>query len=144
MKSTITVRSTFDFRGETFCYEAEIVLPAYVDDIDLFLEQLPHRVAKQNELDVISYKFEMLESSEIEVIRFQSLIESAIPNLPMRVEKFLERYQEVGPDAYLQLIADKHQIDLDENPQVAKALKAAYELGNEHKPKEKTVTNNWW
>ncbi len=144
MKSLITVRSIFDFRGETFCYESEIVLPPVVDDIDLFLEQLPHRIAKLNDLDVISYKFEMLESSEIEVIHFQSRIQSAISNLPMRVDRFLELYQEVGPDAYLQEIAEAHQIDLDTSPQIAKALKAAYKLGSEHKPKEKRVTNTWF
>ncbi|MDG6778373.1 hypothetical protein QCB44_06630 [Thiomicrorhabdus sp. zzn3] len=144
MKSTITVRSTFDFRGETFCYEADIDLPSYVDDVELFLQQLPNRIAKQNQMDVISYKFEMLESSEIEVIRFQSRIASAIPNLPMRVETFLDLYQKVGPEAYLQNIAENHQLDLDANPQIAKALKAAYELGKEHRPKEKPVTHHWW
>lgn len=144
MKSIITVRSEFDFRGETFCYESDIDLPAIIDDIDLFLEQLPNRIAKLNDLDVISYKFEMLESSEMEVIRFQSCIASAIPNLPMRVEAFLELYQEMGPDAYLQEIAQNHQIDLQANPQIAKALKAAYELGNEHRPKDKPVNTHTW
>ncbi|WP_319380309.1 hypothetical protein [Thiomicrorhabdus sp.] len=144
MSSTITVRSVFDFRGETFCYESDLVLPPRIEDVDLFLEQLPSRIAKLNDLDVISYKFEMLESSEIEVIRFQSRIQSAIPDLPMRVERFLELYQEVGPDAYLQEIAEAHQIDLDANPQMARALRAAYDLGNEHKPQKKPVVDTWF
>ncbi|WP_178861776.1 hypothetical protein [Thiomicrorhabdus cannonii] len=144
MKSIITVRSEFDFRGETFCYESDIDLPDTIDDIDLFLEQLPSRIAKLNDLDVISYKFEMLESSEMEVVKFQSRIASAIPNLPMRVERFLELYQEIGPEAYLQEIAENYQIDLQANPHIAKALRAAYELGNEHKHKEKPVNTNTW
>ncbi len=144
MKSTITVRSKFDFRGETFDFALDVVLPPYIEDEELFLEQLPQRIAKHNNLDVISYKFEMLESSEIEVIRFQSRIESAIPDLPMRVERFIELYQKVGPDAYLQEIAENHQIDLDANPQIAKALKAAYDLGYDHKPKKQTGHNTWF
>lgn len=144
MKSTITVRSLFDFRGETFCYEADIELPPKLDDVELFLEQLPSRIAKQNDLDVISYKFEMLESSEMEVVGFQSRIASVIPNLPMRVEAFLELYQEVGPEAYLQEIAQNYQIDLQANPHIAKALKAAYELGSEHKSKDKPANTNTW
>ncbi|MDX1352278.1 MAG: hypothetical protein R3254_04645 [Thiomicrorhabdus sp.] len=144
VKPTMTVRASFDFRGETFHYESEIDLPHYIDDVDLFLEQLPSRMAKENDLDVISYKFEMLESSEIEVIRFQSSIESALPNLPIHVETFLDFYQKIGPDVYLQEIAENHQLDIKKNPHIAKALKAAYELGNEHKPKKKPLNTNSW
>lgn len=145
MESVITVRSVFDFRGETFCYESDIALPPSIDDIDLFLEQLPNRVAKQNQLDVISYKFEMLESSNMEVIRFQSRIESEAVNLPMYIEDFLEIYEVIGPESYLQNIAEKHQLNVDENPKIAQALKAAYQLGHSHKPKKKLPTNNgWW
>jgi len=135
MKPVMTVRSVFDFRGETFCYESDIELPPSIDYIDLFLEQLPNRVAKQNQLDVISYKFEMLESSEIEVIRFQSRIKSDAVKLPMYVDDFIEIYQEIGPEAYLLTIAENHQLNIDKNPQIAQALKEAYQLGFAHKPK---------
>ncbi|QKI90021.1 hypothetical protein [Thiomicrorhabdus xiamenensis] len=144
MKSTITVRSKFDFRGESFCYEGEIALPDSFGDFDLFLEQLPHRLAKLNDLTTLSYKFEMLESSEIEVIKFQSKIASSIADLPMRVDRFLELYEEIGPDAHLAVIAEEHQLDLQANPQLAKALKEAYLLGNRHKPKEKPQATTWW
>lgn len=142
MTSTMRVRSTFDFRGETFCYELEVDLPPYIDDIDLFLQQLPSRIAQQNQLDVISYKFEMLESSEIEVIRFDSRIDSAEIELPMPVETFLERYQQIGSDAYLQEIAQKHQLDWDTN--TANALKAAYLLGRSQSSKASPPSNHPW
>ena len=145
MESVITVRSVFDFRGETFCYESDIALPPSIDDIDLFLEQLPNRVAKQNQLDVISYKFEILQSTDMEVIRFQSRIESNEVNLPMHIEEFLEIYQEIGPDAYLLTIAENHQLNVDENPQIVQALKEAYQLGNAYKSKKRRPTNHgWW
>ncbi|WP_029406691.1 hypothetical protein [Thiomicrorhabdus sp. Milos-T2] len=145
MESVITVRSVFDFRGETFCYESDIALPPSIDDMDLFLEQLPNRVAKQNQLDVISYKFEMLQSTDMEVIRFQSRIESDEVNLPMLIEDFLEIYQVIGPESYLRNIADKHQLNVDEHPQMAQALREAYQLGHAHKPKKKMPTHNgWW
>lgn len=142
MKSTIRVCSSFDFRGETFRYELDVDLPPYIDDIDLFLQQLPSRIAKQNQLDVISYKFEMLESSEIEVIHFDSQISSVIAELPMPVAAFLEHYQEVGPDAYLQEIAEKHQLEW--TAQTAKVLKAAYLLGKSHQPKNKPLSTHSW
>ncbi|MGE4500708.1 MAG: hypothetical protein AB7C96_10215 [Hydrogenovibrio sp.] len=142
MKSTMKVRSTFDFRGETFCYELGVDLPPYIDDIDLFLQQLPSRIAQQNQLDVISYKFEMLESSEIEVIHFDSRIDASEVVLPMPVEAFLERYQQIGSDAYLQDIAQKHQLDW--NDKTAKALKAAYRLGKSQQPKATPPSNHPW
>lgn len=145
MESVITVRSVFDFRGETFCYESDIALPPSIDDIDLFLEQLPNRVAKQNQLDVISYKFEILQSTDMEVIRFQSRTGSDKVNLPMYIEAFLDVYQEIGPDAYLLTIAENHQLNIDENPQIAQALKEAYQLGNAHKAKRKRSNHHgWW
>ncbi|QCU89917.1 hypothetical protein [Thiomicrorhabdus sediminis] len=142
MKSTIKVQAKFDFRGETFCYQADIDLPASFADFDLFLQQLPNRIAKLNNLDVISYKFEMLESSEIEVIGFQSRIASTITELPMRVEQFLETYLQVGADAFLQVIAEDHQLDLKANPDIAKALKAAYELGQQGQPHKHSRANH--
>ncbi|WP_127470169.1 hypothetical protein [Thiomicrorhabdus aquaedulcis] len=144
MEPIITVRSVFDFRGETFCYESDIALPPSIDDIDLFLEQLPNRVAKQNQLDVISYKFEILQSTDMEVIRFQSRIESNEVNLPMYIEEFLEIYQEIGSESYLLTIAENYQLNVDENPQIAQALKEAYQLGNTYKPKKRKPTNNGW
>lgn len=140
----MTVQAIFDFRGETFNYQADIVLPLYIDDVELFLEQLPHKIAKQNQLEVLSYKFEMLESSLIEVIAFKSRIESAMPQLPMMVRKFIDIYQSLGPEAYLKKIAEAYEIDLSTNPKLAKAIKAAYMLGKEHRLSERNNPVNLW
>lgn len=144
MNSTMTVQAIFDFRGDTFNYQADIVLPLYIDDVELFLEQLPHKIAKQNQLEIISYKFEMLESSAIEVISFKSRIESAMPQLPIMVREFIDVYQSVGPEAYLQKIAEAYEIDLSTNPKLAKAIKAAYMLGKEHRLSERNNPVNLW
>ena len=144
MNSTMTVRVVFDFRGETFRYESDIVLPLYIDDIDLFLEKLPSRIAKVHHLDLISYQFEIMEHSDFEVINFQSRIESSMPKLPMRVREFLEAYQAIGPDAYLQKIAEAYDLDLEQSPKIAKALKAAYNLGKEHRLSERKHPVNPW
>lgn len=144
MEPIITVRSVFDFRGETFCYESDIQLPPSIEDVDVFLQQLPNRMAKQNALDVISYKFEMLESSDIEVIRFTAPIELDDLRLPMHIEHFLEHYEAIGPDVYLQGIAKAHQIDLQAYPEVAQALKEAYLLGNKYKSKDKLASPQGW
>jgi hypothetical protein len=144
MQSTITVRVVFDFRGETFRFESDIVLPLYIDDIDQFLEKLPPRMAKEHGLDLISYKFEIMEHSDFEVIAFQSRIEASMPKLPMMIREFLEAYQAVGPDAYLQKIAEAYDVDIEHNPKFAKALKAAYSLGKEHRLSERKHPINMW
>ncbi|WP_130537055.1 hypothetical protein [Thiomicrorhabdus indica] len=144
MNSTMTVRVVFDFRGETFRYESDIVLPLYIDDIDLFLEKLPHRIAKEHHLDLISYQFEMMEHSDFEVTAFQSQIEFSLPKLPMMIREFLEIYQAIGPEAYLQKIAETYEIDLEQNPKLAKALKAAYTLGKEQRLSERKHPVNPW
>jgi|GEM_PF-2722356 len=144
MNSTMTVRVVFDFRGETFRYESDIVLPLYIDDIDLFLEKLPHRIAKEHHLDLISYQFEMMEHSDFEVTAFQSQIEFSLPKLPMMIREFLEIYQAIGPEAYLQKIAEAYEIDLEQNPKLAKALKAAYTLGKEQRLSERKHPVNPW
>lgn len=144
MQTTITVSLSYDYRGETFNYQANLHLPLYIENIEAFYRSIPQTIADKNKLDTFSYQFELMESAPIEVIAVDSRIEKSLPALPIAVEDFLEHYTKVGSEAYLQMIADEYRVDLNANPRFAKALKAAYALGKEHRlPSSKLSTSDW-
>jgi len=144
MQTKMTIRLIYDFRGETKQLDTEIQLPLYIENIEQYLYSLPTKVAEKYGLDTFTYEFEMLESSPMEVISYESRIKSRLPKLPMDVKDFLEAYKQVGPEAYLQTIADAYEIDLVENPRIIKAMKAAYNLGKEQRMPDKTMAASSW
>jgi hypothetical protein len=144
MQTKITVSLSYDFRGESYNYQADIVLPLYIDNIEGFYRTIPQTIADKNKLNTFSYQYEVMESSPIEVIAMESRIEKSLPNLPMAVEDFLQHYSKVGSEAYLEMIANEYNVDLSANPRFAKALKAAYTLGKEHRiPEAKMSASDW-
>jgi len=144
MQTKMTIRLIYDFRGETKQLDTEIQLPLYIENIEQFLHSLPTKVAEKYGLDTFTYEFEMLESSPMEVISYESRIKSGLPELPMDVQDFLEAYKKVGPEAYLQTIADAYEVDLEANPRFIKAMKAAYNLGKEQRMPEKAMATSSW
>lgn len=144
MQTQMTVRLVFDFKGETFRLDTQVTLPLYIDDMDEFLYSLPKHIAQQHQIPIHSYEFEMLEASPIEVTGYDSPIESSLPELPTPVEDFLYAYQTVGVDAYIAKIAQVYELDLVTQPKITQALKAAYQLGKEHKPNETKNSNRPW
>lgn len=133
MPSNIKVRVEFDWQGESLSYQAELQLPLCLTNLDEFLNSLPTQIARQNGLDLDSVLYEWMLSNPIQVISFHSYIECALPPLPMDAEDFLQIYQTVGTQAYLQQIAENFALDLNTNPRLFQALKAAYTLGREHR-----------
>lgn len=144
MQTTITVSLSYDYRGETFTHSAQLPLPLYIENIETFFRSIPQTIADKNQLDTFTYQFELMENSPIEVIAVESRIEKSLPDLPIGVEDFLEHYTQINSEAYLQMIADEYDIDLQSNPRLAKALEAAYTLGKEQKiPEAKASATNW-
>jgi len=144
MQTTITVSLSYDYRGETFTYNAELLLPLYIDNIEAFYRSIPQTIADKNKLDTFTYQYELMETSPIEVVNVESRIEKSLPELPIALEDFLEHYTKVGSEAYLEMIADEYDLDLQSNPRFAKALKAAYSLGKEHRLPEKKFSAGDW
>lgn len=133
MQSLITVQVEFDWRGDSLSYQAELELPLYLMHFDDFLNSLPTQIARQNGLDLDSIQYEWMLSNNIQVINFTTNIECNLPPLPMDAEAFLQIYQTIGIQAYLQKIAADYGLDLNANPHLAQALTAAYTLGREHR-----------
>lgn len=133
MQSMIRVQVEFDWRGDSLSYQAELELPLYLTNLDDLLHSLPTQIARQNGLDLDSIQYEWMLSNPIQVISFHPHIECCLPSLPMDAEDFLHFYQTIGTQAYLQKIANDYGLDLNTNPHLAHALKAAYNLGREHR-----------
>lgn len=132
MQSMIRVQVEFDWRGDLLNYQAELALPLYLTHFDDFFNSLPAQIARQNGLDLDSVQYEWMLSNPIQVISFHPHIECRLPPLPMNTEDFLQFYQTMSIQAYLQKIAADYGIDLNANPHITQALKAAYSLGREH------------
>jgi hypothetical protein len=133
MTSTIKVQVEFDWRGDSLSYQAELELPLYLTNLDDLLHNLPTQIARQNGLDLDSIQYEWMLSNPIQVIDFNPHIECDLPPLPMDAEAFLQRYQTLGTQTYLQKIAADYCLDLNANPHLTQALTAAYKLGREHR-----------
>jgi len=144
MQSKMTVRLVFDFKGKTHRLDTEINLPVYINDVDEFMFSLPRQIAKQHQIPIHSYEFEMLESAEIDVVNFTSRIESVMPKLPISLDNFIDLYQSKGQEAYLEKIAEAYGLDIGTNPRIAKALKAAYVLGKDSKLTDSQSQTSTW
>lgn len=133
MKSMIRVCVEFDWRGDSLSYQAELELPIYMNNLEDFLHSLPTQIARQNGLDLDSIQYEWMLSNPIQVIDFRSDVECALVALPMDAEDFLPLYQTLGIQGYLQKIAHDYALDLQANPHLVQALKAAYTLGRKQR-----------
>jgi hypothetical protein len=133
MNSSVTLRLEYDWKGETLIYQSEVVLPLYIADLNEYLATLPAQLARLNQLETNSPQFDWMAANPIMVVAFKSRIANELPSLPLEVSAFLTAYKKQGTQAYLKKIAESFDLDIEANPKLVKALKAAYTLGKEHR-----------
>lgn len=133
MQPTIKVLVEFDWKGDTLSIQAELDLPVSLTHVDDFMIQLHAQIARQNGLDLDSVQYEWMLSNPVQIIDFKTQTNIDIPNLPMDIVDFLPIYQSMATETHLQKIANNFALNVNSNPNLTLALKAAYLLGREHR-----------
>ncbi len=129
MKNSVTVEIRFSFKGESFA-------PSAVIDLDHYQEKgLPipaffHLVASQNQIDIYSYQYEVMEMGQTVYSNATGLAAEFCQPDHFDVQGFSEKWKELKLLQQLSDIARKHLRidDLEQHAEIKSALLAAYRL----------------
>jgi len=130
MKNTVTASIHFYFKGKEYT-------PRIVLDVDSHMQSkacLPNLfplIAKENDIDLYSYEYEMMQAEEISFTDASGLISDFINNGQLDISGFEAAWHDQHILNCLEEISQRHMgvTSLQEQPDLERALREAYELG---------------
>ncbi len=130
MENSIQVSAQFDFRGQTFRPMARVDLDRLVEAGDE-LPDYHQLLATENGIDLYSYEYEVLETSELVFAEARGLAADFLEAGRFDFTGFRQRWLEQKELELLALIARKHlgSEALTQQPGLREALQEAYQLG---------------
>ena len=130
MKNTVTASIHFSFKGENHSPSITIELDQYLEN-DISLPDFCSLIAKENNFDLYSYEYEMMQAQKIVFSNAQGLVADFIHEGLLNFEGFHTTFHENKIFEQLQDIAkEKMQIEnLEQQPDLKEALLQAYALG---------------
>ena len=135
MKNIVTLSIQFYFKGEE--HKPSVTLE--LDELILSINDLSHfypLLAKENNYDMYSYEFEMMQAEQITFSEAQGMVSNHIEDGSLNLETFKAALNNQNTLAQLQTIA-KNILQIDElgqHPELEKALFKAYTLGKDSAP----------
>lgn len=135
---TITATVEFSFQGKHYKLVAQLEVPYLTELLENGNEGAIHRIiATKGGLDTYSYAYEAMEMQPIHFSDAKGLISRFIEDGELDFRVYLQAYREQkaasssSDNALLEQIARKHMHieDLNGNPELRNALKAAYQAG---------------
>lgn len=132
MKNIVTATIKFSFKGENHNSSLTLDLNDYMRTSGIFPELRP-LIAKENNFDLYSYEYEMMQAEEIIFSDAQGLVEKFIENGTLDIDAFVAAYIEDKVLEKLVLITERHMLinNLSEHPELKQALLEAYQLGKQ-------------
>lgn len=132
MKNIVTATIKFSFKGKNHEPSLTLDLNNYLRTSGIFPNLYP-LIAKENDFDMYSYEYEMMQVEEITYSDAQGLIENFITDDKLDIEGFTTAYMEERTLEKLVLITERHMMinDLSEHPELKQALLEAYQLGKQ-------------
>lgn len=130
MKNTVTISIKFFYKGDEHSPSVTIEL----DEIILTTNDLSHFypiLAKENNYDMYSYEYEMMQAEPLHFSNPQGLIADFISDNALDITAFVAAWKKDLRMTQLSVIA-KETMDinnLNEHPELADALLQAFELG---------------
>lgn len=130
MKNIVTASIAFSFKGEEHSPSITIELDQYLE-VGGSLPDLCSLIAQQNNHDLYSYEYEMMQAQNIIFSNAQGLVADFIHDGALNFEEFHTTFHESKIFDKLQDIAkEKMQIEnLEQQPDLKEALLQAYRLG---------------
>lgn len=130
MKNIITASIHFSFKGERH----SPTLTLEIDKHLLATGTLPNLyplIAKENNYDMYSYEYEMMQAEPVKFSNAQGLIENYIVDGQLDHTAFISAWQEYRTVEKLQQIAEQHMgvNDFSQHPKLKDALLEAYNSG---------------
>ncbi len=132
MKNIIDAKVEFYFRGELFIATANIELDSLVNR-ETGLPQLHQILAQRNNIDLMSYHYEIMLEENVLITNAQGLVEAFVAEGQLDEVAFVAAWFEQKMLNQLQAIAQQHLAvdDLQKNPKLKAALTAAFRLGKD-------------
>ena len=132
MKNIVTASIKFSFKGENHNSSLTLDLNDYMRTSGIFPELHP-LIAKENNFDLYSYEYEMMQAEDITFSNAQGLVENFIADGVLDIDDFVAAYLEEKVLEKLVLITERHMMinDLSEHPELKQALLEAYQLGKQ-------------
>ncbi len=130
MKNSIDVRVEFSFKGEDYDLTSHIDFdirpPVEMDNLALY-----QILAREHNIDTISYLYEVMQEAEIEFSNAQGIATNFCHDGAFDTDRFNHHWQEQQLVKLLQPIAQRELniADLTQNQRIKNALVQAYKLG---------------
>jgi len=130
MKNIIDAKIEFYFRGELVTAEANIELDSLINR-ETGLPQLHQILAQRNNIDLMSYHYEIMLEENVLITNAQGIVEDFVVEERLDEDAFVAAWFEQKMLNQLQAIAQQHLAidDLQKNPKLKTALTAAFKLG---------------
>lgn len=130
MKNIITASIHFSFKGERHKPSITLELDRHLESTGT-LPNLYQLIAKENNFDLYSYEYEMMQAEEIKFSNAEGLIKDFISDGVLDVDAFTLSWQENKALNELLSIAEEHLNikDFSQHDELKQALLAAYLLG---------------
>ncbi len=133
MKNSVTATMHFSFKGKKHAPSIMLALDKYLASSG----QLPNLyplIANQNNFDLYSYEYEMMQAAEIVFSDAKGLVKSFITNGQLDFDAFQAAWQEGRIESELLDIAKIHMDinDFTSHSPLKKALQTAYRLGQKN------------
>jgi len=130
MKNIVTASIKFSFKGEEHSPSINIELDQYLEG-GSSLPDLCSLIAKENNHDLYSYEYEMMQAQDIIFSNPQGLVAEFINNGVLDFTAFKSAFEQQKVLPQLQNIAkEQMQVEnLEQQPDLKEALLQAYRLG---------------
>ena len=130
MKNTVTASIHFSFKGENHSPSITVELDRYIETTGT-LPDLYQLIARENDFDLYSYEYEMMQAQDIVFSNPQGLVTDFINNGVLDFTAFKSVFKQQKVLHQLQDIAkEQMQIEnLEQQPDLKEALIQAYSLG---------------
>lgn len=132
MKNIVTASIKFSFKGVNHNASLTLDLNDYMRTSCIFPNLYP-LIAKENNFDMYSYEYEMMQSEEIVFTEPSGLVENFFTDEKLDIDAFIAAYREEKVLEKLVLITERHMLinDLSEHPELKQALLEAHQLGKQ-------------
>jgi hypothetical protein len=126
----IDISLEFDFKGEHYTPTASLDLDEHIRR-EGGLPQLHQILAKRNNIDLMSYQYEIMLEDEVRVTHAQGLVADFVTDGRLDEAGFLHAWHEQQMSEQLHAVAQQYLgiDDLQAKPELKKALAAAFTLG---------------
>lgn len=130
MKNIITATIVFYFKGVKFSPELTLELDTYMQS-GKSVPNLYPLIANENNIDLYSYEYEMMQAEPIQITHAEGLVANYIVDGTLDIEAFKIAWGDQQVITTIEYVVDQHGIGdiIQQHPQLKTVLFEIYKLG---------------